>query len=311
MVIDCDPGPDDIAALILARQMRNMNVLAVTTVAGNCTVDVATRNTLALMDLLDWNIPVAAGASQPLTRPLRTAGDLFGDDGLLGVELSGTGASGTPSTRATDPRPAWDLVYDVARAAHQPIDIVTLGPLTNIATALAVHPDLPQYVERLVIMGGAFLAGNTTPAAEFNAFVDPEAAERVFSSGIPFWLCPLDVTHQGYITLRELQEVMDLESEPARIFAELLRRGYEDVKHYTGGLGVPLHDPLAVMYAADPSAFSSSECFIGCETQGSITAGMTITDRYSDAQLQPNGHLVETVDRTWFIAMIMDILARY
>ncbi|MCL2857615.1 MAG: nucleoside hydrolase [Oscillospiraceae bacterium] len=192
------------------------------------------------------------------------------------------------------------------------LEIIAVGPLTNIAVALAKYPELPGLISRIVIMGGAFLAGNTTAAAEFNIYVDPEAARRVFTSGIPFYLCPLDLTHQGYITEEELGEIGCFGSPEAKFFREILMFGYYDIAAaYAGGKGVPLHDPVALLFAANESYFTYEECFIGVETRGLLTRGRTVTDCYSDKQLDKVGFLVQTVDRKTFIRHIKDLMSRY
>lgn len=305
VVIDCDPGTDDVAALVLACALARrgeLDVAAVTTVAGNVDVDRGTRNALDVVELLGWDVPVARGAAKPLVRDLLTAREIHGSDGLLGVDLP-------PSRRAVDPRPAWEVMRDVAAASPAPVDIVAVGPLTNVAVALASFPDLAARVRRIVVMGGGVLAGNTTPAAEFNSYVDPEAAHRVFTSGVPFWLCPLDVTHQAYVSPDELRQVRALGTPPAVLFADVIERYLPLVARYAGGRGAPLHDPLAVLFAADETPFTAAACFIGVETRGSITRGMTVTDRHSDATLPQNGHLVETVDRVAFVARVLELLA--
>jgi pyrimidine-specific ribonucleoside hydrolase len=302
-VIDCDPGTDDLAALIVARQLPSLDVRAVTVVAGNTDLEHATRNALGLVELLGWDVPVARGAAKPLTRDLVTAADIHGSDGLLGVEL--------PVGGAADPRPAWQVMRDVAMVSEVPIDVVAVGPLTNVAIALATYPGLGERIRRVVVMGGGVEAGNTTAAAEFNTYVDPEAARRVFTSGVPFWLCPLDVTHQAYITAGELAQVRALGSPAAVLFADVIERYFPAVVRYAGGRGAPLHDPVAVAFAADDAAFGSVRCFVGVETRGVRTRGMTITDRYSDTKLTANGHLVETVERDRFVATIREALDRY
>lgn len=304
VIIDCDPGFDDIAALILAKNIEHFDVKAVTTVAGNVELRHTTENALRLLSFLGWDIPVAKGASQPLVRKLETAEDVHGKSGMCGLELPET-------DKKPVPEPAWDIIYETAKANRGKLDIVAIGPLTNIAVALAKYPELAGWIRRIVIMGGAILAGNTTPAAEFNIYVDPEAAKRVFTSGIPFYLCPLDVTHEGYITGDELDEIGRLGSKEAEFFADLVRRGMHVGKLYTSGRGVPLHDPLALLFAADDGYFTFEECFIGVETRGSITRGKTVTDCYSDSQLESNGFLVQTVDRAAFMAHIKKLLFRY
>ncbi|MCL2595438.1 MAG: nucleoside hydrolase [Promicromonosporaceae bacterium] len=303
-IIDCDPGTDDIAALILARQLTALDVRAITVTAGNTELVNGVRNALDVTALLDWDVPVAAGAARPLTRTLVTAAEYHGQDGMRGVVIPRAG-------RKTDSRPAWQMIYEIAKASQVPIDLVVTGPMTNVAIALATYDDLPKYLRRIIAMGGAVLAGNTTAAAEYNFYVDPEAAERVLHSGVPVWLLPLDVTHQAYITREELAAVKELGTPAARLFYDVMDGYYNDVLHYSNGRGSALHDPTAVLYAADDSYFTSGHCFIGVETRGTITCGMMVTDRYSDKKLTPNAHLVETIDRETFIARIFATLNRY
>jgi len=305
IIIDCDPGVDDIAALLLARQVERFDVKAVTTVAGNVRLEHTTKNALELLSFMGWDIPVGRGSEGPLTRPLVTAEDIHGAGGMGGLSLPGT-------QKTPEAEPAWDLIYRLAKENPGTLEIIAVGPLTNIATALAKYPELPGLISRIVIMGGAFLAGNTTAAAEFNIYVDPEAARRVFASGIPFYLCPLDLTHQGYITEGELSEIGCFDSPQAKFFRDVLMFGYYDIAAaYTGGKGVPLHDPVAMLFSADESYFTFEECFIGVETRGLLTRGRTVTDCYSDKQLDNNGFLVQTVNREAFIEHIKNLMKKY
>ena len=304
VVIDCDPGIDDIAALLLAKHIEAFDIKAITTVAGNVGLENTTRNALQLLSFMGWDLPLGKGAASPLVRSLKTAEDVHGESGMRGLTLP-----------KTDKKPvcdaAWEVLYQAARDNKGQLDIITLGPLTNVAVALTKYPELTDWVRRIVIMGGAFLAGNTTAAAEFNVYVDPEAAKRVFTSGIPFCLCPLDVTHQGYITENELLEIKKLGSKEAQFFSDILYQYIDLGYKQTNNCGVPLHDPLALLFAADSSYFTVKECFIGVETQGSITCGKTITDCYSDKQFDNNGFYVQTVDRGAFIGHIMRLLSLY
>ena len=304
VLIDCDPGTDDIAALLLAKQIECFDVKAVTTVAGNVGLDFTTKNALQLLAFMGWDVPFAKGADKPLIRTLETAEDVHGISGMRGLTLPET-------DRAPLDMPAWDLLYQVASENKGTLEVIAVGPLTNIAIALAKYPELVSWIRRIVIMGGAFLAGNTSPAAEFNIYVDPEAAERVFTSGIPFYLCPLDTTHEAYLTEDELIEIGQLGSKEARFFCDISRAGLDVGKRYTANRGTPLHDPLALLFAADSSYCTVKECFIGVETEGSITRGKTVTDCYSDKKFENNAFLVETVDRSAFLAHIKQLMSRY
>ena len=308
VVIDCDPGIDDIAALLLARQVEHFDIKAVTTVAGNVRLDQTTKNALELLCFMEWDIPVGRGAEKPLTRPLVSAEEIHGADGMGGVCLPKT-------TRIPATEPAWDLLYRLGRQNPGMLEIIAVGPLTNIAVALAKYPDLPGLISRIVIMGGAFLAGNTTAAAEFNMYVDPEAARRVFTSGIPFYLCPLDLTHECYITREELSKVGEFGSSCAQLFRDILLGYYDVASADIGGKGAALHDPAAVLFAAyattDQNLFTYEQCFIDVETQGALTRGRTVTDCYSDKQLDNNGYLVQTVNRQAFIGHIDNLMKMY
>ncbi len=304
VIIDCDPGADDVAALLLARQSEKLDVKAVTTVAGNVELSFTSSNALQLLSSIEWDIPVAKGAEKPLLCRLQTAEEIHGKGGIHGLTLP-------KANRDFDPRPAWDLIYDIAKELQGALEIIAIGPLTNIATALMKYPDLPDMIKRIVIMGGAILAGNTTPAAEFNIFVDPEAGKRVFESGIPVYMCPLDVTHQSYITPEEIETVRGLGTKAAEFFAEITGRNADVVSFYSGGLGVPLHDPCAVLFAEDSSYFEFEDCFIGVETSGEYARGKTVTDCYSDKQFEHNAFLVKTIDRDVFISRIYELMRRY
>jgi len=306
-IIDCDPGTDDLAALILASQAPELNVQAVTTVAGNVGLATTTENALRALDFLAWDVPVARGAAGPLSGGGSGSGaihaaEVHGVDGLGGVALP-------PATRDVAGEAAWDLIYQLACASPGQIQIIALGPLTNIAIALMRYPDLPGKLSRIVAMGGAVLAGNTTSAAEFNFYADPEAAARVLDSGVPVYLCPLDVTHQAYLTKAELDRIAALGTPRAQVFAQLFTGNYHQMAAYANGLGTPLHDPAAVMYAIDDKLFTATHCFIGVETAGTITRGKTVTDAYSDKQFIANNYLVQKVDRERFVERIMDLLS--
>ena len=305
VIIDCDPGVDDIAALILGKQIENFDVKAVTTVAGNVPLRDTTANALKVLSFLGWDIPVGRGAEGPLCRELMTAEDIHGKGGMSGARLPET-------DRRCDPRPAWELIHAAARAHPGNLEIVAIGPLTNLAVALAQYPDLKTLLRRIVIMGGGVGLGNTTPAAEFNLYVDPEAAKRVFSSGVPFVLCPLNVTHAGYVTQKELEAFGALGSKEARFFAELMGRYMEIGKRYTDGRGEPLHDPMALLFASDDSYFTFEDCFLGVETEGGVSRGRTVTDCYSDKKMErKNGALVQAVDRERFVSHVKALLSRY
>jgi inosine-uridine nucleoside N-ribohydrolase len=192
VILDVDPGHDDAVALMLACGHPDLDLLAVTTVAGNVPIEKTTRNTLRVLSLVGCtDVPVGVGASEPLKRPLHTAEDIHGKSGLDGSEEI------PEATFGPDERGAVALIADTLLASPEPVTLVPVGPLTNIATFLREHPDLKDRIARISLMGGSMGHGNTTPAAEFNIYVDPEAAHEVFESGLPITMSGLDVTHQA------------------------------------------------------------------------------------------------------------------
>ena len=304
VVIDCDPGTDDIFALMMARQIANLDVRAITAVAGNVTLENTRRNALRVAAFTDWDVPVAAGAERPLACRLVTAEEVHGANGMHGLSLPET-------DRTLSSLPAWDVIYNEAKKCGE-LTLIAVGPFTNVALAIKKYPDLKQYVSCIVVMGGAFFSGNTTPATEFNVAADPEAAQIVMLSGIPVYMCPLELTHKAYITAEEIEQVRALGSPQAEFLAEVTHRAFPFVSRYSEGLGVPLHDPCAVLFAADDSLFTYEQCSIVVETRGLITRGRTVTDLWSDRQMGlNNGYMVHDIDRTAFIARVMELMGKY
>jgi len=191
VILDVDPGHDDAVAIMMACGSPGLDLLAVTTVAGNATLPKTTRNALRILSLIGrTDVPVAAGASRPLERTLRTAEDIHGESGMDGPEIP-------DAAFEPDSRGAVELIADTLREAPEPVVLIPVGPLTNVAAFLKAHPDLKERISRVSLMGGSMGLGNTTPAAEFNIYVDPEAAREVFESGLPITMSGLDVTHQA------------------------------------------------------------------------------------------------------------------
>jgi len=305
VIIDCDPGVDDVFALTLAAKIEGLHVLAITAVAGNVELSYTSANALKTASFIGLkDVPVAKGASAPLDQPLHTAAEVHGVNGLLGLDLP-------QPERDFDPRPAWDLIYDLCHENPGQVTLIATGPFTNVAIAFLKHPDLNRLLKRIVVMGGAFLAGNTTPATEFNVYVDPEACEIMLHAGVPVFMCPLDVTHKAYITPDEAKMIGALSSPQAELLCELVLRS-AGLSAYANYQGMPLHDPCAVMFAAYPELFTYEKCSIVCETEGLITRGMTVTDEFSDKQMGlDNGYLVYDVDRERFIDGIKKIISAY
>ncbi|MFQ1820597.1 pyrimidine-specific ribonucleoside hydrolase RihA [Aeromonas veronii] len=306
VILDCDPGHDDAIALILALASPELKVLAVTTSAGNQTPDKTLNNALRILTQLGRDdIPVAAGAPKPLARELIIADNVHGESGLDGPKL---------------PDPAFvpqamtglELMAKCLRESLEPVTLVPTGPLTNIALLLAAHPELKGKIARIVLMGGAAGAGNWTPAAEFNIYVDPEAADMVFKSGIPITMCGLDVTHEAQVMDEDIERVRAITNPVAQCVAGLLdffMIYHRDPKW--GFAGAPLHDPCTIAWLLAPELFHGVECRVDIETRGEHTVGMTVVDRYGLTGKPANALVLLGLDRLGFIDLLVTRLRAF
>jgi inosine-uridine nucleoside N-ribohydrolase len=294
-LIDTDPGIDDALALLLAWGSPELRLAAITTVAGNVPVEDATRNLLRLMALrgIDPSAPVAQGAAAPLARQLMTAKGYHGDDGL------GDLPDWPPAARALAPGTAAELIIETTRHAREPLTLIALGPLTNVALAVERDSAALRRVARVVVMGGAVdVPGNVTPGAEFNIHVDPDAAARVVAAGLPLDLVPLDATRQAIVSRAELERTLQRRPGPvaARI-AAFTRRGFGPWAGPATSVMV-LHDPLAVAVALDPTLAGWEPVHLQIGTDGETRRGAGA----------PNCRVARTVDVPRFLAMFLDRL---
>ncbi|WP_279450364.1 pyrimidine-specific ribonucleoside hydrolase RihA [Aeromonas dhakensis] len=306
VILDCDPGHDDAIALILALASPELKVLAVTTSAGNQTPDKTLNNALRILTLLGRDdIPVAAGAPKPLARELIIADNVHGESGLDGPKLPDPAFAPVSMT-------ALELMASCLRESPEPVTLVPTGPLTNIALLLAAHPELKSKIARIVLMGGAAGAGNWTPAAEFNIYVDPEAADMVFKSGIPITMCGLDVTHQAQVMDEDIERVRAITNPVAQCVAGLLdffMIYHRDPKW--GFAGAPLHDPCTIAWLLAPALFHGVECRVDIETGGTHTSGMTVVDRYGLTGKAANALVLLGLDRAGFIDLLVTRLRAF
>ncbi|SDI53583.1 pyrimidine-specific ribonucleoside hydrolase [Ferrimonas sediminum] len=306
IILDCDPGHDDAIALILALACPELEPLAVTTSAGNQTPDKTLNNALRVLTLLQRSdIPVAGGAIKPLARELIIADNVHGESGLDGPKLPDPGF-------APQPINAVELMADKLRASPVAVTLVPTGPLTNIALLLANHPDLHSKIERIVLMGGAASMGNWTPAAEFNIYVDPEAADMVFKSGIPITMCGLDVTHEAQIMDEDIERIRAIGNPISNVVAELLdffMIYHRDPKW--GFTGAPLHDPCTIAWLVAPELFNTKACWVGVETQGEHTQGMTVVDYYDLTGKPANTLVAMGLNRQGFVDLLAERLSFY
>ncbi|MEB7600595.1 pyrimidine-specific ribonucleoside hydrolase RihA [Raoultella terrigena] len=306
IILDCDPGHDDAIAIVLALASPELDVKAITSSAGNQTPEKTLRNVLRMLTLLQrQDIPVAGGARKPLMRELIIADNVHGESGLDGPALPEPDFAPQNCT-------AVELMAKTLRESPQPVTIVATGPQTNVALLLNGHPELHDKIARIVMMGGAMVLGNWQPAAEFNIYVDPEAAEIVFQSGIPVVMAGLDVTHRAQIHDMDIERFRQVGNTVATIVAELLDFFMEYHKDAKWGFtGAPLHDPCTIAWLLKPELFTCVERWVGVETQGKYTQGMTVVDYYFLTGNQPNTTVLLDVDREGFVDLLTERLAFY
>jgi purine nucleosidase len=306
IIIDTDPGQDDAIALLLAAASPELELLGVTTVAGNVPLALTTLNARKVMELAGrTDVPICAGADRPLDVPLVTAEHVHGDTGLNGVELP-------DPTLALDPRHAVDFIVQTLREREAgTVTLCPLGPLTNIALALRQAPDIAPRIRRIVLMGGGcFEGGNVTPAAEFNIYVDPQAAHEVFTSGVPITMAPLDVTHEALTTAARIEAIRSIGNRAGPVVAawmEFFERFDEEKYGQDGG---PLHDPCVIAWLLRPELFTGRDCNVRIETQSELTRGMTVVDFWGVTGLPANAHMLRHVDSDGFFALLTERLAR-
>jgi inosine-uridine nucleoside N-ribohydrolase len=299
IVIDCDPGHDDAIAILLALASPEVELVGVTTVAGNQTLDKTTRNALVTLEVAGRaDIPVAAGADAPLSRELRTAAHVHGESGLDGPEL--------PEPRAQPvPAHAADFLAEVLDGGTV---LVPTAPLTNVALLLERHPDVRDRIEHIVWMGGAIGEGNVTPAAEFNAFVDPEAAAVVFASGIPITMIGLDVTHKALFTRAHAERLRDA-GRAGRFVAELSDFFQRFHERSYGFEGSPIHDAMAVAHVLDPTLVTARKVNVAVERSSELCDGRTVVDLRGVTGRPENAHVGVDVDADRFLELLVSRIA--
>ncbi len=308
LIIDTDPGQDDAAAILMAFGLQNLgllDLLGITTVAGNVPLALTQENARIICDWADAKqTPVFAGASQPLLKPLCTAEEVHGANGLDGVERH------DPITPLARLHAVPFLVETLLNAAPHSITLCPIGPLTNIAQAISLAPECIQGIKEIVLMGGCYFeAGNISPAAEFNFFVDPHAAKIVLHSGVSIRILPLDVTHKACITTPRMNALRQLGNQNGARLADLLQ-SYERFDTQKFGLeGGPLHDPCAIAAVVFPELFSGKPCFVDIETQGQLTEGASVVDWWQSGNQTPNAYWYTDVDADAFFEKLTQAIA--
>jgi inosine-uridine nucleoside N-ribohydrolase len=299
ILLDCDPGHDDAIALLLALACSEVELVGITTVHGNQTLEKTTANALKLLEFVGRiDVPVAAGAARPLRREPFVAEYVHGASGMDGPSLP------TPTT-APDPRHAVDFIAETVLGSDAPITLVPTGPLTNIGLFLARHPDAAERVERIVLMGGAIGEGNVTPAAEFNIWADPEAADRVFTSGLDVTMIGLDVTHQAIFGPAPTAEIKAAGRVGAMV-AELLEFYGRFHKQSYGWDGSPIHDAVAMAHAFRPGIVQTVYTGVRVDCGEELGRGRTNVDLRGRVGWEPNAHVAVDIDSDDFISLLVE-----
>jgi len=301
VILDCDPGHDDALAIMLAVADPAIDLRAVTTVAGNVTLENTTTNALRVLDMVGRpDIPVAAGADRPRARALSTAASMHGEGGLAGplpVEPS----------RGPSSLTAVELIGQVLTEASEPVTLVVTGPQTNAAAAIEALPHLRHRIARIVFMGGAVNLGNWTPAAEFNIWVDPEAADVVLRSGLDLTMIGLEVTHQAWLTDKHADAVRG-KGDCGLFVAELLDHFVGFHQERFGWEGAPIHDAVTIAHLIDPTLVTTVFANVEIELGSELCVGRTVVDRWRVTERTPNCHVGLGIDRDRFVTLLMDRL---
>ncbi len=296
IILDCDPGHDDAIALLLALGSPEVELLGVTTVAGNQTLEKTTANAIRLLDHIGRDdIPVVRGAARALVREGRVLPHVFGETGLDGPDLP-------PAARDPDPEQAVDWMAGKLAAGAEPVTLVATGPLTNVALLLARYPEVAP--DRIVLMGGAIGEGNETPAAEFNIWADPEAAARVFDSGIDLTMVGLDVTHRALMTSAHAERLAST-GRAGKLVADLYDFYSRFHRQYYPWEGSPIHDACAVAHVIDPTLIETKHCGVRIDT-GYDSSGRTNVDRWGQMGWEPICHVGVDIDAERFLELLVE-----
>ena len=301
VILDCDPGHDDaISIIIAASDVSDLNILGITTVAGNVEVEKNTINTLKICELLGLDVPVVQGARRPMVKESEIAPEIHGETGMDGPVLP------DPQMQVTSGH-AVDFIIEQVMNSSEPVTLVPTGPLTNIAMALIKEPRIIENIDEIVLMGGGTF-GNWTPAAEFNIFVDAEAAKVVYDSTAPVTMFGLDVTHQVIATEDIIERVSKIDNEIAVFVKELLIFFGETYKNHFGFNGGPIHDACTTMYLLKPELFKTEYLNVTVETKGEYSYGMTVVDTLSVTGREPNTNVALGVNTDEFWTLFEEIL---
>lgn len=303
IIIDCDPGHDDaIAIMLAAAHLDKLEILGITTIGGNQHIDHVTTNALKICELIKLDVPVAKGSAMPLLKPLRTAPEAHGDSGMDGPILP-------KPVKQIAPEGAVVWLYKTLLESEEKITLVPIGPLTNIALLIKTYPEIISKIELISLMGGGLAHGNVTAAAEFNIYVDPDAAKIVFESGVPIVMSGLDVTSEAYLDYEDA-DFLKGTGKISQTVSELLDF-YNQYGKMFGYKGSAMHDACAIAYLIDETLFKGENYHVSVDTTDGLCRGMTLADRrYEAAALDnKNAFILLEVDRKRFRTLLLEAFA--
>ncbi len=304
IILDCDPGHDDAVAIMLAGKSPKIDLLGITVVAGNQTLDNTQRNALNVVQCLGLDVPVYAGCGQPMIREKMTAGDIHGKTGLDGPVFE-------PLTRKLEPEHGVNFIIRTLMESNDPITMVTTGPMTNLGMAIRMEPRIVEKIQRIVLMGGAYTNGNVTPAAEFNIIADADAAYVCFTSGRPITMVGLDVTRKALCYPSIVERMDKVGNKASKLFVDLMKHFCKSQKEVFGWEGGPLHDPITVAYLIDPTVLTTKPMHAEIDIRSTQSYGRTNCDYFGYQKKEPNADVAIDIDVEKFWNMIEEGLRLY
>ncbi|MCA9906602.1 MAG: nucleoside hydrolase [Anaerolineae bacterium] len=297
IILDCDPGHDDAIAIMLAANSPAIDLLGITVVAGNQTLEKTLNNALNVCQYLGLDVPVYKGCGQPMIREQLIAPSIHGESGLDGPTFAAL-------TKQAEPKHAVNYIIDTLLASDGDVTVVTTGPMTNLAMALRLNPDILPKIHELVLMGGTYQLGNMTPAAEFNVLADGDAAHVVFTSGCKITMAGLDVTRKVLCLPSIVERMGRIDNQAAKLFVDLMTFFNKTQKEVFGWDGGPLHDPVTIAYLIDPTVLTLKECFTQIDIRSEQSYGRTNCDIFNIFKQPPNSSIALDID----VAKFWDII---
>ncbi|WP_157153724.1 nucleoside hydrolase [Brachyspira murdochii] len=305
IILDCDPGHDDAVAILMAGIHPSIELLGITTVAGNQTLNKTTINALNVCQYLNIDVPVCSGMSLPMVRNVQTiADDIHGESGLDGPVFD-------KLTKELDKRHAVNFIIETLKNSNEKITLVITGPMTNVAMAFRMDPSIIEKVKRIIFMGGSYQLGNVTPAAEFNIFADAEAAYVVFNSGVPLVMMGLDLTRQALCYPSIVERMGKIGGNASKLFVDLMGFFCKTQKQVFGWEGGPLHDPTCISYLIDESCIETKDMYSEVEIRSEKCYGRTLCDYFGVTKNKPNSKVSIKLDIEKFWNIVEECIKLY